>query len=149
MHGLVIDDPRLGFSSSHFIVEHDKCERLHGHNYRVKVVIEGPVGKRGMIMDFKEAKEAVLRTCEKMDHRILIPENSTSLIISEKKGQIEVKSKDKYYLFPESDCLILPTKATTAEELSSYLYRELKKDLPDLKKLYISESEGSTAYYIE
>ncbi|RMF91431.1 MAG: 6-carboxytetrahydropterin synthase [Methanobacteriota archaeon] len=149
VHGLVIDDPKLNFSSSHFIVDHDKCERLHGHNYHVKIELEGALQEDSMVLDFKVAKDAARRLCDHLDHRILVPEKSPLLEIEEHGSQLEVKSRDKRYSFPREDCLLLPIPATTAEELAGHIYRELKKRLPQIKKVYVAESEGSVAYYSE
>lgn len=149
MHGLVIDDPRLHFSSSHFIVEHDKCERLHGHNYHVRVELSGVLDETHMVIDFKVAKDIIEDLCDRLDHKILLPADSASLEIIEKGSQLEVKSSDKFYSFPKEDCLLIPTHSTTAEELAGYIFKELKKDLQQLQKVYVAESEGSVAYYSE
>jgi 6-pyruvoyltetrahydropterin/6-carboxytetrahydropterin synthase len=147
MQGLVIDDPKLNFSSSHFIAEHDKCERLHGHNYNVKVVLRGELNENSMVIDFREAKEKVLAICDMLDHKLLLPSNSPSLRITKRDDQIEVLSGDKFYSFPQVDCELLPIRATTAEELASYIFDEIHKSLPELSKVYVSESEGSVAFY--
>jgi 6-pyruvoyltetrahydropterin/6-carboxytetrahydropterin synthase len=149
MHGLYIDDPKLNFSSSHFIVDHDKCERLHGHNYQVKIELVGKLGENFMVIDFKEAKDKINILCDSLDHRILLPGDSQSLQIQEKDEQIEVRGSEKFYSFPKGDCVILPIPATTAEELAVYLFNQLKKDLPQLDRVYVAESEGSTAFYSE
>ncbi len=149
MHGLVIDDPRLHFSSSHFIVDHDKCERLHGHNYHVRVELSGELDETHMVVDFKVAKDMIEELCDRLDHKILLPAESASLEINEVGSQLEVKSSDKFYSFPIEDCLLIPTRATTAEELAGYVFKELQKDLPQLQKVYVAESEGSVAYYEE
>lgn len=149
MYGLVIDDRRLNFSSSHFIIEHDKCERLHGHNYGVKVELEAELDTRKMVADFKEAKDLIAAVCDKLDHRILIPKESADIQIQRNGGQAEITVKEKHYSFPESDCIFLPISATTAEEIARYIYEELRKDMPQIKKVYVSESDGSTAYYTE
>ncbi|TDI89346.1 MAG: 6-carboxytetrahydropterin synthase QueD, partial [Caldithrix sp.] len=36
---------------AHFLPGHPKCGQLHGHTYKVEVVIEGE-NKDGMIIDF-------------------------------------------------------------------------------------------------
>jgi 6-pyruvoyltetrahydropterin/6-carboxytetrahydropterin synthase len=149
MHGLIIDDPKLNFSSSHFIVDHDKCEHLHGHNYQVKIELMGELGDDFMVIDFKEAKDRVKILCDNLDHSILLPGASPSLEIQEKGEQFEVRSAEKFYSFPKGDCVILPIPATTAEELASLIFTELKNLLPELDKVYVAESEGSTAFYSE
>ena len=43
----------LVFCSGHFIsYEGDKCERLHGHNYRATVEIEGDLNEDSYVFDF-------------------------------------------------------------------------------------------------
>ena len=43
----------LVFCSGHFIsYEGDKCERLHGHNYRAAIEIEGPLDENYYVFDF-------------------------------------------------------------------------------------------------
>jgi 6-pyruvoyltetrahydropterin/6-carboxytetrahydropterin synthase len=102
-----------------------------------------------MVSDFKDVKERAIALCEKLDHKILLPSLSPSFEITVKELQIEIKSVDKFYSFPKEDCEMIPIQATTAEELARHIYGELKKDLPGLVKVYVSESTGSTAYFTE
>jgi 6-pyruvoyltetrahydropterin/6-carboxytetrahydropterin synthase len=49
-----------------------KCRRLHGHSYRVTVVVRGPVGtESGWVMDFGEIKAAFAVCKDTLDHRYL------------------------------------------------------------------------------
>lgn len=58
------------FAASHFLTKyHGRCENLHGHNYKIIVTIEGPVGDDGMVIDFKHVKEIVKeKVINKLDH---------------------------------------------------------------------------------
>ncbi len=49
-----------------------KCRRLHGHSYRVTVVVSAEIGpESGWVMDFAELK-AVFASCrDTLDHRYL------------------------------------------------------------------------------
>jgi hypothetical protein len=60
---------------------------------------------------------------------------------------IEVHVDKKRYVFPEEDCVIIPTKATTAELLAKYIHEHL--DFPNdfTVKVCVSESAGSTGCY--
>ncbi len=62
------------FDSAHFILD-DKgspCEEPHGHTYKLRVVVEGPVKKDGMVIDFSEIKRIVNeRVMPKVDHKDL------------------------------------------------------------------------------
>jgi 6-pyruvoyltetrahydropterin/6-carboxytetrahydropterin synthase len=49
-----------------------KCENPHGHNYRVRVVVEGPaLDAIGLLEDFTELKRIVREVTDALDHRFL------------------------------------------------------------------------------
>ncbi len=49
-----------------------KCENVHGHNYKVRITLEGPaLDSVGLLRDFKELKEAMQSAIRKLDHRFL------------------------------------------------------------------------------
>lgn len=69
------------------VPEGHKCARLHGHSFRVRVVVDGPVDARtGWVMDFADLKAAVRPLHDRLDHRYLndIPglENPTSEVLA-------------------------------------------------------------------
>jgi 6-pyruvoyltetrahydropterin/6-carboxytetrahydropterin synthase len=63
------------FESAHWlphVPEGHKCKRMHGHGYRLRVVIEGsPDPRLGWIMDFGEVKAIVGEVIGRLDHRCL------------------------------------------------------------------------------
>jgi 6-pyruvoyltetrahydropterin/6-carboxytetrahydropterin synthase len=61
------------FDAAHYIPHYiGKCEKLHGHTYKLEVVIEGNVKKDGMVVDFAKMKEIVeTSVIEKLDHQAL------------------------------------------------------------------------------
>jgi 6-pyruvoyltetrahydropterin/6-carboxytetrahydropterin synthase len=63
------------FESAHFlphVPEGHKCRRMHGHGYRLRVVVEGtPDPRLGWIMDFGDLKSIVGETIARLDHRCL------------------------------------------------------------------------------
>lgn len=61
------------FDAAHFLPNYKgKCEKLHGHTYKLEIVIEGGVKKDGMILDFVKMKEIVeIEVIEKLDHQQL------------------------------------------------------------------------------
>ena len=67
------EDPRIGFASAHFIVGHDKCGRLHGHNYFIKVKLKGELDDQHMVLDYGDLKSELKQITNKLDHRVLIP----------------------------------------------------------------------------
>ena len=51
---------------------HGKCEKLHGHNYRVQITLEGAtLNEAGLLMDFVDLKRALHATVERLDHEFL------------------------------------------------------------------------------
>ena len=58
------------FSAAHFLSSyHGKCERLHGHNYRVWVTIKGnKLDSGGMLIDFGIVKKKLREIIALYDH---------------------------------------------------------------------------------
>ena len=64
----------LVFCSGHFIsYEGDRCERLHGHNYRTTVEIEGLLDVNYYVFDFIALKHLTKAITDELDHRMLLP----------------------------------------------------------------------------
>ena len=64
-----------------------KCERLHGHSFRVTIVVRGAVDPRlGWVVDYAEIERAWKPLHELLDHRYLndVPglENPTSELVA-------------------------------------------------------------------
>jgi 6-pyruvoyltetrahydropterin/6-carboxytetrahydropterin synthase len=61
------------FSAAHRLREYQgDCERLHGHNYRVEVVVQSPVlDAIGIVMDFRELKAMLKEVLAGLDHQYL------------------------------------------------------------------------------
>jgi 6-pyruvoyl-tetrahydropterin synthase len=73
----------LKFSAAHFIAYPGVRERLHGHNYRVSIALDGQLGPQGYVVDFGVVKRIARRLCERLDERLLVPERSDCLRIRE------------------------------------------------------------------
>ncbi|WP_292487583.1 6-carboxytetrahydropterin synthase QueD [Methanohalobium sp.] len=65
---------RLGIIESidtaHYLPGHETCGIVHGHTYRVEVVIEGKKND-GMVMDFADLKKIVKDILKDYDHTLL------------------------------------------------------------------------------
>lgn len=49
-----------------------KCENVHGHNYKVRVMVEGEnLNNIGLLMDFVDLRAVIKAMVEKWDHRFL------------------------------------------------------------------------------
>ena len=122
----------LVFSSAHFITfAGHRCEGLHGHNYRVRVTIEGGLNQEAwFVFDFVELKRIMKRLCDEIDHLVLLPLESDRIKVFEEgeNVRVDVDGKPKY-LFPRKDCSLLPIPNTTVEMLAEMLIDRLRQAL--------------------
>lgn len=61
------------FSAGHALRNYKgKCENVHGHNYRVRVTVEGEkLNGAGLLVDFAELKAGIRSIADNLDHRFL------------------------------------------------------------------------------
>jgi 6-pyruvoyltetrahydropterin/6-carboxytetrahydropterin synthase len=63
------------FEAAHFlpnVPDGHKCARMHGHSYKIGIVIEGDVDPhRGWVIDFAEIDEVVGPIVRRLDHQVL------------------------------------------------------------------------------
>jgi 6-pyruvoyltetrahydropterin/6-carboxytetrahydropterin synthase len=139
----------MHFSASHFVRSDGDTENLHGHNYSLGVYIEGPLNKDGMVLDFRDVKHKAVQVCGTLDHKVILPGNSSTVSVKPSEGFVEVHVLKKRYVFPQEDCIIIPTTATTAELLAKYIHDQLSFADDFKVRVCVSESAGSTACYEE
>jgi 6-pyruvoyltetrahydropterin/6-carboxytetrahydropterin synthase len=48
-----------------------KCFNLHGHSFKVKITVDGPINEMGWVMDFSELKKICSPYIEQLDHSYL------------------------------------------------------------------------------
>ena len=92
------------FSSGHALRGYrGKCENVHGHNYRVRVTIEGPqLDSIGLLVDFTLLKQVMREIIGRLDHQFI------------------------------NDLEPFRTVNPSAENLAKYFYDEMKRGLKDL-----------------
>ena len=62
------------FEAAHFLPRLPKghrCRNLHGHNYRVEIVVSGALDQRGFVRDFAELDAIVMPLVRQVDHKLL------------------------------------------------------------------------------
>jgi 6-pyruvoyltetrahydropterin/6-carboxytetrahydropterin synthase len=126
---IIVEKDYLVFASGHFITYTDTCETLHGHNYRARVELEGELSEPGYVWDFVSLKKLMRRLVDELDHRVLLPLHNSSLRLKEEGDSIEVLYRDRRYVFPRSDVVLLPIPNTTAEMLARYLVGRVREEL--------------------
>ena len=143
------------FSAAHFIAYPGFRERLHGHNYRVSVHIEGPLAATGYVLDFGVVKQVVAEILETLNERVLLPANSDCLTIALDSEQVRVRYENDEFLFPAADVCLLPIAHSSAEELARYLWDRIRQALADRKasagltamEVSVAEAAGQSAFY--
>ena len=125
------------FDSAHKLTNYyGKCERLHGHTYRLEVTVEGPVHDNGMVVDFVLLKRIVKRrVLDKLDHHYLndVVENPSSERLAE-------------WIWGE----LCDLEELLAEEIEDKnLGEDLKAYLEDVKGLKREVNEGVRLYEIK
>jgi 6-pyruvoyltetrahydropterin/6-carboxytetrahydropterin synthase len=145
----------LVFCSGHFIsYEGDKCERLHGHNYRTAVEIEGSLDENHYVFDFIALKQRTKAITEELDHRMMLPTRNLHIQVEERPRSIHVRYREREWLFPREDCVLLPIENTTAELLARWIAQRLVEALqqqhnyrPAILRVEVEESFGQSATY--
>ncbi len=107
------------FSAAHFITfAGDICERIHGHNYAVRASVEGPLDQNRYVVDFIALRDAVLEQTLSLDHHVILPRDHAEIKVSSDEKETTATFRDRRWVFPNEDCVILPVINTTAEEIA-------------------------------
>ena len=146
----------LVFCCGHFIsYEGDKCERLHGHNYRTAVEVEGPLdGVNGYLFDFIALKARTKAITDELDHRMMLATRNPLIKVEEGPQSVRVRNREREWLFPREDCVLLPIENTTTELLARYIGQRLLEELrrqhgyePAVLRVEVEENVGQSATY--
>jgi len=143
----------LVFSAGHFITfDRDVCERLHGHDYRVAAEVHGPLDENHYVVDFVTLGDALKGILDELDHRVLLPTGHPSIRVAAGEREVEVTFEGRRWVFPRSDCVLLPIPNTTTELLSRHIARRLFRELktrcgtrPSLVRIEVDECYGQSA----
>ncbi|UCC94898.1 MAG: 6-carboxytetrahydropterin synthase QueD [Candidatus Omnitrophota bacterium] len=118
------------FSSAHFLRDYKgKCENLHGHNWKVEVVVASvSLNSSGMVMDFSDLRKILNEVVESLDHKHL---NDLEYFSASAGGG----------------------KNPSSEEIARYIYNKVKEKISNnecrLQEVRIWETESSCATYQE
>jgi 6-pyruvoyltetrahydropterin/6-carboxytetrahydropterin synthase len=145
----------LVFCCGHFIsYDGHQCERLHGHNYRTAVEIEGELTADHYVFDFIALKRITKTITDELDHHMLLATQNPVIHVKESPDKVHVTYKDREWLFPRGDCILLPIENTTAELLARYIATRLREGLqaefhftPLMMRVEVEENVGQSAMY--
>lgn len=143
----------LVFSSGHFITfNKGECERIHGHNYRVAVEVDGPLDVDFYVVDFIALRDMTRAIVDELDHRMLLPADSPLIHVAAEGPNTVARYRDRFWSFPTEECVVLPIANTTAELLADYIAKRLLKDMktlgwadPEAVRVEVEECFGQSA----
>jgi 6-pyruvoyltetrahydropterin/6-carboxytetrahydropterin synthase len=126
-----LEKEALKFSAAHFLLFPDgTAERLHGHNYRVYVEVDATLSRFGLVMDFKRVKPVIRALVDELDEHWLVPGENPALKVSRRgDGVTEVRFAERYYAAPDQDVIVMPMNNISAENLATWVGRELCRRL--------------------
>ena len=136
------------FSAAHVVDGKTKCNRLHGHNWVVKVTINGEINPdTGMVEDFIGIKDII----DQLDHKTLISGRQIVDPVDSESIVHFIKAGGRDYMLPKDVCMILPIPFVTAEYLSQMIaesiYKKIDSALVFRVKVTVLESERSEATF--
>lgn len=145
----------LVFCSGHFIsYEGNKCERLHGHNYRAAVEVEGDLDVNWYLFDFVALKARTKEITDALDHHMLLATRNPLIGVEADETRVRVHYRDREWVFPRGDCVLLPIENTTAELIGRYIAGRLLESLrehhqftPEVLRVEVEENVGQSATY--
>ena len=130
IYRVLLQKEQLVFSAAHFITfAGDICECLHGHNYGVKAAVEGPLDENEYVVDFIAFRDALDKIIKRLDHHMLLPETHPLIQVREENGEFVTTFRDKRWIFPAEDCILLPIANTTAERIAWWIAIQLRSAL--------------------
>lgn len=65
---------QFDFDAAHWlpmVAPEHKCHRMHGHTYRVEIICEGELDRRGMVCDYSEIAAVWEPMHKVLDHHVL------------------------------------------------------------------------------
>jgi 6-pyruvoyltetrahydropterin/6-carboxytetrahydropterin synthase len=117
----------LVFSAAHFITFNGNiCERLHGHNWRTAVELSGPLDENRYVFDFIALRDALQKIVNELDHRVLLPTQHQQIRVQAEEREVTATFEGRRWVFPREDCVLLPVKNTTAEEIAAWIGGRLR-----------------------
>ncbi len=140
---IALEKEDFKFSAAHFTLFLDReAELLHGHNYRVRVEVAGStLDELGLLVDLDAAKRKIRALCAALDSRMLLPEPGGPLGIERREEGVEVRWRERRYLFPAEDVVFLPMVNISIELLAEHLWQALAADFRAEESGTIEEME--------
>ena len=109
------------FSAAHHLLNYEgECENQHGHNWKIEVYVTGnELDKSNLLIDFKILKKELNKVLDILDHTDI--------------NQLEE----------------FKNISPSSEIIAKFIYKKLKKTIPQVSKISVWETAHSCASYFE
>lgn len=112
----------LRFESIHYTPDSPKSQLLHGHTFRVDIVVEGEPDNNGMVIDFRQLRKLAESIIAEWDQAIIVPLKD--------KGHIRINGPFKVKR------ILIPFNTATTENIACALLEELLNALKRETNIY-------------
>lgn len=129
VYSIFVDREDFNFSAAQFLMTPEGLEPLSGHNYQLGVQLIGEVNQDGLMVDFRTLKSWMRRIISTLNHKTLIPKDNPKIGVRVHAQMVNIISGDDEFSIPISNCIILPIRNTSCEELSSYIAGIVEADV--------------------
>jgi 6-pyruvoyltetrahydropterin/6-carboxytetrahydropterin synthase len=154
MFRVFLHKEQLVFSSAHFITfAGDICECLHGHNYGLRAEVCGSLDENRYVIDFIAFRDALAEIVRQLDHHMLVAMNHPLITVEVQESEVVVRFRQKRWVFPKEDCMLLPIVNTTAEEIAGWIAERIRTklyptigDRLDWIEIGVDENNGQWGY---
>lgn len=141
----------LNFSAGHFtLFSATDRENLHGHNWRVGCELTTVVSDAGLCFDYNLIKKQLMRLCESLDEKVLLPGASPWLRVEQTGEMVLAHYADERIPFLPRDVLVLDVRNVTVEELAGWFVERLLAEpdiaAQDVRRLKIRVSSGTNQW---
>lgn len=127
---VLLNKEQLVFSSAHFITfAGDICECLHGHNYGLRAEVCGALDENRYVIDFIAFRDALAEIVRQLDHHMLVALHHPMIKVELQEKEVVVRFREKRWVFPKEDCMLLPIINTTAEEIAGWIAESIRNKL--------------------
>lgn len=109
------------FSAAHHLLNYNgECENQHGHNWKVEAYFRGSeLDKSNLMIDFKILKKHLKAILDLLDHK-------------------DINTLAEFQ-----------NQSPSSEFISKFIYKKLKKEVPQTYKISVWETEKACASYFE
>lgn len=150
---LHLSKENLKFSAAHFLIfDETRAERLHGHNYRVVAEFKIPwesSHSQGYGVDFGILKKMLKEQIDLWDEHVLLPAKHKDINIKIEGESLDLKFRERHYVFPANEVVLLPINNVSVELLSDLLAQELWNSMQLLGisalQIQVEETLGQSA----